>query len=104
MTEMMIRKPFMPPSAVERAADRRQSFTRATTARVLGELQKTSPDAILRENWPDDHRAGLLLRAPVEALKQSAIPGDAVVRVMELAPASPIAEFSGLVTKVDLTG
>jgi hypothetical protein len=99
-----IRKPFMPPSAVERAADHRRSFTRYATATVLAELQKTSADAILRENWGDDHRAGMILRAPSEPLKQSAFPGDSVVKLMDLAPASAIAEFSTLVTKIDLTG
>jgi hypothetical protein len=86
------------------ARDWVRSFNRYATAAVLGEMRKTAADAILRETWPDDSRAGLMLRSPVEVLKQSAIPGNAVIQLMRLAPRSSVAQFAELVTKVDLSG
>lgn len=88
--------------AVER--EWRRSFNHYATAEVLGELRKTAPDAILRETWSGDRTAELILRSPVEVMKQDPLPGESIVKLMQLAPESPVAKFSALVTKVNTRG
>jgi len=98
-------KPFVPPTRAALDADWRRSLVRAATSVVLSQIQKNADaEAILRENWPDDVRAGLILRGPVEPMKQSALPGDAVARLMLLAPRSAAAVLFESAVKVDLTG
>ncbi len=96
--------PFRPdPSAKARAW--RESFIRAATARVLSRIQKTSVEAVLRDAaWQHDNLTGLILRAPVEPLKQADLPGDAVAALMLLAPSSAAAKLFDLAVKVDLSG
>ncbi|MBR0746195.1 hypothetical protein JQ582_19880 [Bradyrhizobium japonicum] len=82
-----------------------ESFIRAATVRVLSRLQKTSAESILRDTgWHHDSLTGLILRAPVEPLKQADVPGDSVAALMLLAPQSAAAKLFGLAVKVDLAG
>ncbi|MBR0787389.1 hypothetical protein [Bradyrhizobium iriomotense] len=90
-------------SAVAREWHR--SFIRAATARVLSRVQKTSVEAVLRDaGWQHDNLTGLILRAPVEPLKQADLPGDSVAALMLLAPQSAAAKLFDLAVKVDLAG
>ena len=104
MTEAF-RKPFMPPTLDMLQRDWRQSFIRAATANVIARIQKL-PDAgaILRAAWPDDDRANLILRAPVEPTKLAALSGNAVTRLLLLAPKSAAARLLDTAIKIDLTG
>lgn len=102
---MNARRPI--PLRPDRSAPDREwlvSFVRASTARVLSRIQKTSADAIMREHWADDSLGGLILRSPVEPLKQSDLPGDSVAALMLLAPQSAAVRLFELATKVDLSG
>ncbi|MCA1533716.1 hypothetical protein I6F21_14210 [Bradyrhizobium sp. NBAIM03] len=82
-----------------------ESFIRAATVRVLSRLQKTSAESILRDTgWHHDSLTGLILRAPVEPLKQADLPGDSVSRLLLLSPRSTAAQLRPLATVVDLKG
>jgi hypothetical protein len=86
------------------ARDWKRGFIRSATATVLGRIQKTSADAILRESWPNDRTAELIVRAPVVPMKAADFPGGSVVKLMLLAPRSAAARLFELATVVDLKG
>lgn len=96
-------KPFMPPSRAALDADWHRSFVRTSTAAVLGQIQRTFAETIL-QTWPDDARAGLILRGAVEPTKLSALSGNAVTKILHLAPRSAAARLFESAVKIDLTG
>jgi hypothetical protein len=101
-----VRKPFLPPTPNDAAVEWRRSFIRAATASALAQIQKR-PDAgdVLRTNWPDDTRAGIILqRGAVEPTKLSALSGNSVTRLMLLAPQSAAVKLFELAIKIDLSG
>ncbi|MCA1415287.1 hypothetical protein I6F30_29770 [Bradyrhizobium sp. NBAIM20] len=83
----------MPPTVTERGAAWRAAYINDATVTVLSRMRKTSAEEVRLE-----------LRAPVEPLKQAAIPADAVAALMLLAPQSAAAKLFELAVKVDLAG
>ncbi len=90
------------PSARDR--DWVRSFTRAATYTVVAKLLKSSAAEIHHANWPDDTRAGLIVRGAVSPTKQDAYPGSSVTRLLLLAPKSAASQLAPLATVVDLKG
>ncbi|MCA1390774.1 hypothetical protein I6F20_17040 [Bradyrhizobium sp. IC3123] len=72
---------------------------------MLGRIQKTSAEAILRDNWREDSRAEMILRGAVEPLKVAGFPGSSTVtKLMLLAPDSAFTDILDLGDKIDPTG
>jgi hypothetical protein len=103
MTEA-VRKPFMPPTRADLAADWKRSFVRASTAIVIAKLQKSNAVEIQRANWPNDRNAELIVRGAVTPITQFDYPGATVAKLMLLAPKSGAAQLFPLATVVDLKG
>jgi hypothetical protein len=87
------------------AVERQRAFARAATAIALGAVRKADPTSILRAEWPNDDRAGVVLKAISSPLDTSGYPGlDAVTTLPQLAPSSAAMKLFQLGTKLDLRG
>jgi hypothetical protein len=98
---------FMPPSRDALASEWRKSFTRAATATALSRIRKDMGPAerILRESWPHDRNADLIVRSPSGPPTEVAdFPGSAVAKLMLLSPRSAGAQLFSLAMSVDLKG
>jgi hypothetical protein len=88
------------------AAERQRAFARAATAIALGAVRKADPTSILRTEWPNDDRAGAVLKAvsgPIDTTT-TALGLDAVTVLPALAPSSAAMKLFQLGTKLDLRG
>ena len=94
----------MPPSRADLATEWRRSFVRASTAKVLAQIEKlltlTRSCAQIGRltNAPDDFRGA------VEPLKQAGMPGNVVTQLISLAPESAAARLFQSAVQVDLSG
>jgi hypothetical protein len=98
---------FMPPSRDDQNAAWRRSFVRTATATALSRIKKEmgSPERILREAWPHDRNADLIVRSPSgPPTSVGDFPGAAVAKLMLLAPRSAAAQLFALAMSVDLKG
>jgi hypothetical protein len=89
---------------VSRIAEGR-SLQRAVTASVLATLRGTTPEKILRQTWPRDEGAMLLVKAPVSPLKAADyVHFDQVGAFRSMAPGSAALKLFDASVKLDLTG
>jgi hypothetical protein len=98
---------FMPPSRSEIDSSWRRSFVRSATATALSRVRKDmgSAERILREAWPHDRNADLIVRSPSgPPTSVGDFPGAAVAKLMLLAPKSAAAQLFALAMSVDLKG
>jgi Phage capsid family len=103
--QMQITKPLSLVPEDLSADTQRRSLNRAVTALALGTIKKQNAETILRANWPNDARAGVLLKAAVSPLETSGLPGPVgLAPFKSLAPSSATVALFGRGTEVSLIG
>src|SRR5262245_27614718 len=96
---------FAPDDPGEVTLQRRRSWTKATTASVLGTITRTQPEKVLKQHWPHDDRAALTLKAATTPMVLADYPGEQPVWDLPvLAPGSAALKLFDASLLIDMTG
>jgi hypothetical protein len=82
-----------------------QSIRRAIAAKAIAIRQRSTPEKILRQNWPRDEGAATILRSAVTPTKLGDYPStDVIVTLRSLAPGSAALKLFTKSVQIDLKG
>ena len=98
-----LRKPLLPPTISQLAADWRRSFVHASTIKALVNIRGVSEADILQD-MARDPTARLIARGAVTPLKASDFPGSTLTAFKALAPRAASIAVLGMGQEVGLSG